>query len=52
MFWKNFKISSENNEFGGKISGYIDEKFVICSRNFKVLTDKRLFAAYSRLDWR
>ncbi len=43
---QNCKISSENNEFGGNISGYVDDKFGICSRNFTILAGKRVFGQY------
>lgn len=39
---KNFKISSENEEFRGGISRSLDEKFVIFSRNFKIMAGKQV----------
>ena len=38
---QNLKISCENNEFGGEISRYLDEKFVIYSRYFKIMIGKQ-----------
>jgi uncharacterized protein YajQ (UPF0234 family) len=48
---QNYKISSENHEFGGKVSGYIDEKFAICSRNFEILAGKQDLKPCLRLDF-
>jgi len=41
MSSKNIQISSENHEMRGGISRYVDEQFVICSRNLDVLADKQ-----------
>ena len=38
---KNLQISSEHNEIRESISGYVDESFILFSRNLDIFTDKQ-----------